>query len=275
MDNSEQSAQKIREILNNRDIPTRQQNKFLAELLDLHYTSVQKKMNGQKAWTREQLQVIARHFHVPLSTLIDYGGKEKWNAILRFNDRTQRCNIVRGDVTLNPQHENFVAVQRGDAWLVVPGNTISENVECYTIRNIEILPPPRIAVLDDEHEITKSISTSFKTLGLDVEEYNSLDSFINDAEKSTFDGYIMDWVLSRTTTAEAAVRHVREVSENFSPIVILTGEIDTHVIDESDLARIVELYEVVVVEKPMRPKILATTFFSLFLSHDVKPVVHS
>jgi CheY-like chemotaxis protein len=252
---------RIAQLLDRYGIPLRQRNNTLAQLLDLHYTSVQKKMNGQKTWTREQLLKICHHFAEPPSALMDSDMHSRSNAVLRIGARPQRCLVSVGEVLAQPKRENLVAVRRGDMWVVVSGTHTPVDTPCYRVLNIETLAAPRIASLDDDPEIPRIISEVFEQKGLNVWQFTQAEALLSAMRTEKFDGYVIDWVLSAGQTAEAIVATLRHEFSNAVPIVILTGELETHRVDESDLSRMVEMYQVSVHEKPARLSILASMVF--------------
>ncbi|CAB3772039.1 helix-turn-helix domain-containing protein [Paraburkholderia humisilvae] len=253
----------INALLDRHHVPSRKRNKVLADILGLHYTSVQKKMIWQKPWSHEQLRQICEYYGVPINNLIDDNRSNKVSALIRFGTKIQRGRISVGQELENPTSEDFIATQTMDGWVVMPGNTVVHE-KCYRIDSMETLPPPLIALLDDEHDVRSPMVENFARIGLNTKEYATADALIGDLIATHFEGYILDWMLPNNTTSEDVVHRIRALPGGEQiPIVILTGKLETHLVEESELARMVQLYNVMIVEKPVRTRIIGMTLFSL------------
>jgi CheY-like chemotaxis protein len=253
----------INTLLDRHHVPTRKRNKVLADILGLHYTSVQKKMISQKPWTREQLQQICEYYGAPISSLIDHERSGKVPALIRFGTKIQRGRISIGQELEDPASEDFIATQTTDGWVVMPGNAAMHE-KCHRIDSMETLPPPAIALLDDEDDVRTPMTENFSRIGFDTSEYAATDGLIADLDKKHFEGFILDWMLSNNTTSEDVVHRIRKLPGGEQvPIIILTGKLETHLVEESELARMVQLYNAMIVEKPIRTRIIGMTLFSL------------
>jgi CheY-like chemotaxis protein len=236
---------------------------MLADILGLHYTSVQKKMIEQKSWSQEQLRQICEHFGVPFSTLSENQDSSKVPAIIRFGKKIQRGRICVGQEIEEPGLEDFIAAQTADGWVVMPGNAALQE-KCYRIDSMETLPPPSVALLEDEDDIRSSIAKNLSQIGFNTAEYATANSLLADCGEANFDGYILDWMLSNNATSEKVIHQIRALPNGRSvPIIILTGKLETHLVEESELAHMVQLYKVIVFEKPIRTRIIGMTLFSL------------
>jgi CheY-like chemotaxis protein len=255
---------KIRELLTKHGVQTRQQMKAVAQIVGLEYVSIQQKFSGKRAWTREQLTLIAKHYNEPISFFIDEHQGLKWNAILKINDIPQRCLVQQGEELSAPEFENLVAFRDDlDGWLVVPGNKIKAGTVCYKILKIDPLPQPRVAALDDNADIPDSIAAMFAWQGIEVYQFTTVDAMLEAAKLNPFDGYILDWMLGKNETVEDAVVFIRKALESNVPITILTGELRARDVNQSDIARMVQLYNVSVFEKPAILEIIAKSFYKI------------
>lgn len=254
----------IKELLIKHGIRQRQQMTFVADLLGLEYVSIQQKFSGKRAWTLDQLKSIAEYFKEPLATLTNEKVILRWNAILKIGDMPQRCFIQRGDELISSELENLVAVRENEAWQVIPGSKVNEGQICYRILKMEVLPQPKIAALDDVPDITDTITAMFGWHGVEVKQYQSPATMLDAATEESFDGYILDWMLSEKETAEYAIKFIREKLNSNAPISVLTGELRTTDTNQSDIARMVELYNITVYEKPAILEILVKSFSKSF-----------
>ncbi|KAF3998408.1 helix-turn-helix domain-containing protein [Glaciimonas immobilis] len=259
MTNANETAQ-IQKILTRNGVRPRQQMTVIAGILELEYVSIQQKFSGKRSWTPEQLKLIAAHFNEPLSVFITNEPANAWNAILKISDVPQRCLIQHSNALETPKFENLVAVREADGWLVIPGTKVEEGQVCYKILKIDVLPNPRVAALDDNPDITDTIATMFAWQGVDVAQFQSIQSMLEAAKSQPFEGYVLDWMLSRLETAESAIVYIREKLQSNAPITILTGELRTTEVNQSEIAKMVERFDVTVLEKPAVLELLAKSF---------------
>jgi CheY-like chemotaxis protein len=257
-------TEEIRKLLTKHGVRPRQQMNFIAELLGLEYVSIQQKFSGKRAWTSDQLALIAKYFKEPLSTLTNERSIIRWNAILKINDIPQRCFIQRGTELAAAEFENLVAIRDNDSWFVVPGTKVKQGQTCFKILKMDVLPQPRVAALDDNPDITDTIMTMFGWHGVEVMQFQNVKPMLEAAKEQPFDGYILDWMLSKFETVESAIHHIREVLKSEVPITILTGELRTNDDNQSDIARMVEYFDVSVLEKPVVLEILVKSFSKSF-----------
>ena len=254
----------IKKLFAKHGVRPRQQMKLAAEILGLKYVSIQQKFSGKREWTLDQLKTIAKYFNEPLSAITNEQLIVRWNAILKINDIPQRCLIEPGDVLQAPEFENLVAVRQDDCWFVIPATKVKAGEICYKVTTIDTLPAPVIAVLDDSPDITDTIATMLAWHGFEVRQFSTIEPMVASAESELFDGYILDWMLGRSDTVESAIVHIREKLSSNAPITILTGELRTKDVNQSDIARMVTSYNVTVLEKPAVLEILTQSFYKLF-----------
>lgn len=261
--NQKDLVDKLNHLLDERGIPPRQRNVFLSELLGLHYTSVQKKMASHNGWTSAQVKQLGEYFGAPLEKLVEPEMGTNVHAVIKYGNRLQRGKIVLGAPLSDAGPEDPVAVHTPDGWLVTLNNSAGPG-DRYAFGSIETFPPPVIAILDDEAEIRESMTDAFGRVGFACKVFATGEELCADLEMSRFDGFIVDWMLQGGVTVEATIAHIRSGEGHRNvPIVILTGNLETQLVSESELAQMVQTYRVTVLEKPVRPKIIGTTLFNL------------
>ena len=72
-----------------------------------------------------------------------------------------------------------------------------------------------------------------------------------------YDAYVIDWIVGETSTIKL-IGSLRE-QDPTCPIVVLTAQVLSGVVDEADIAEAVKRYDLVFSEKPVRTSILAAT----------------
>lgn len=259
---SKKSSEIIREALTAQGIPLKRQIKTIANILGIHYTTSHQKFTGLQSWTHEQLKKISQEFSIPLDALTEPDEVKEWNAILILESKVQRCKAQIEEKVVDSEDEAaLVATKEKETWTITSYSEADSGKIKYKVNSIKIMPPPMIAALDDDPSIPKIIATQFAKKGMKVDVFFDEESLLNKIEKNSYEGYVLDWMIDKRKTAEKIISNIRKNDYVNPLIVILTGEISTEAVNESDLARMVEMYNVLVLEKPASIKLLSTIFY--------------
>lgn len=259
----------VRKVLTQRGVPRHKHSRAVADIVGLERVSVQQKFSGIRGWTRSQLVVLEKTFGRP--DLVFSGatsnpnvgnGDRQWNAILKLSNIPQRCILQRGIEAESPGQEALAAINEQDGWIVIPGTKVQPDQTAFQVINMTALPAPRVAALDDLAEIPDGIAAFFSRHGIQVSPFSDIDSLLEVTRIQPFEAYILDWSLGIAVTSEPVIEYIRDVQKSDVPITILTGELRTHQTIGSDIARMVERYQVSVLEKPVMLEILAKSFYN-------------
>jgi FixJ family two-component response regulator len=112
-----------------------------------------------------------------------------------------------------------------------------------------------VAVLDDDPDVADSIGSSFEMLGYSARPFYNTTDLLEGAAAVAFDCFVPDWVVNDGTVLEV-VRSLRG-ADGSCPIVILTAQMSTGAINETDIADAIKRYDLLFCEKPVRTSILA------------------
>lgn len=253
-------TERIHQLLKERGVVEREHIKTVAQIIGLQYISTQQKFIGRKSWTTEQLAKICHYFDEPLTTLVEYEQSVATHkALLLGVSSPQRCLVRLGKTLAKPALENLVVTRNESEWHVLPGKDVQEEKLSYAVLSLDILPPPRVALLDDEEDSMLALGSIFEDHGIGTRSFQRPAEIVDASKRQLFDGYLLDWVLGAGTTAEEVVREIRKLSKDVL-IVILTGEIRTGAVKDSELAHMMRMFNVTVCEKPALPEILMTMF---------------
>ncbi|WP_034301599.1 helix-turn-helix domain-containing protein [Herbaspirillum sp. RV1423] len=260
-------TERIHQLLREHGVAEREHIKTVAQIIGLQYISTQQKFSGRKSWTTEQLTRICHYFDEPLTALIEHDPSiSAHRAVLLGKGAPQRCLVRLGKTLAKPALENLAITKNDDEWYVLPGKDVPEGKLSYAVLNMEVLPPPCVALLDDEEDSMLALASIFEDHGIETRLFQKPTEILAASQKQVFDAYLLDWVLGAGKTAEEVVSKIRELSKELL-IVILTGEIRTGVVKDSELAYMMRAYDVTVCEKPALSEILVTIFFKrLFFS---------
>jgi DNA-binding NtrC family response regulator len=105
-------------------------------------------------------------------------------------------------------------------------------------------------VVDDDDDLGRAIVQFLRQKGLDAISYTSAEHLRTALETTSFDGYILDWVLGEESAAD--LLPVIRAKNPAGPVIILTGQIDAGA-QESDLASALATYRAQLYEKPSQP----------------------
>ncbi len=89
-------------------------------------------------------------------------------------------------------------------------------------------PPERkikVAVLDDDIEMLRSVSSVLQAMGFDAHSYQNPVELLSNIHSHGFDAFVFDWILEGTT-ARPVIEHVRNTSKcSNAPIFVLSGNL--------------------------------------------------
>jgi DNA-binding response OmpR family regulator len=85
--------------------------------------------------------------------------------------------------------------------------------------------PIRVAVLDDDARLRKTIALVLAGSGLDVQQFAEPEEVLNATKAHPFDAYVVDWCLD-LATSESLVRSLRaQRSDPLPAVFLLTGNL--------------------------------------------------
>lgn len=245
----------IQALLDRHGVPERKRLGILEAAAGMGYQQVRRRMTGETSWNVDEIQRLASHFGEPvfklLGALIDDAGQP---AVLQINTMSLPCSIWPGDPVTKDKAVGPLVVVPGDGhdqWVVVPLAQAGDRPLHELKRMIfEAAAPRRVAVLDDDEDVTRSIVLFLRKKGLEAISYNKAEHLRAALETTGFDGYILDWLLDGDD-ARDLLPLIRTKSPN-APLIILTGQIRTGQTQEDDLASMIAAYRAQLYEKPTR-----------------------
>ena len=256
----------VRSVFERHGVPKYRQSAALATAFGLSYSQAHRRLNGTSPWSLEDLVQLASLFGETLADVVAaHDRTSAINAVLRTGSETINCRIWIGEAVSTPKSGAVFAVKAKTGWVVA---TIEDAFagDAYAITRLEAHPASdrqrRVAVLDDDVDLTDSIVSNFESLGFSARPfYNAADLL---AAATRFDCFVLDWVVGEATVLDV-VRSLRTAHAT-CPIVILTAQVATGVIDETDIAVAMQRYDLLFCEKPVRAPILAAMLSRAFSS---------
>lgn len=259
---------RVKEMMDAHGVGKRGQAKELARILGISYSAATRKIKGQMPWKLEQIKEVAEHFHEPVAQLLGAAqAKEcmatngiRQDATLVIADRRFSCAAWVGSSVAGQPSTSYVGVKEGAKWLVYPTSD-APRAPAFHVERIELdgrsgeLERPTIAVVDDASDIVESLCEYFNGKGLNTRPYSRLRDFEEAIDDMQFDGVVIDWLFD-TETAATAIMKIRTSENPDAPIFLLTGQLVTGKADEHDITTVIQQYDVMCLEKPVRPSIL-------------------
>jgi ActR/RegA family two-component response regulator len=249
-----QAAHAVRALLGRHGIPKHRQAAFVGEFFGLSRAASHRRTHGTAAWTLEDLQAIAEKFGETLPEILGGGRMEGGTrATLKLGNVESPCRIW-----LYPEGEEdigdgvFVAMESAGVYLVVPASTAG-HLPTLRIRHLEIDQsadkPLRIAVLDDDREVTRSICAGLREKGYQASPYNAIDALMEEIKRSPFDGYILDWKLRGGDTVLPLIALIREQTRH-GAIALVSGKFRDSAVNTEEVAAASTNYNFQTFEKP-------------------------
>ena len=258
----------VRALMERHGLPKYRQSAWLADAIGLSYAQAHRRLNGTSPWSLEDLAQVAGLFGESLADLVTLGlPQTSVPAVMSVGGARVSCQLWLGETIEKPNPSSVVAVRTAEGWAAVPASEATEGV-VYKIERLEARPVALarkvVAVLDDDQDLTNSICAHFQASGYDARPFYRTTDLLSGATAQQYDAYVIDWIVGETSTIKliASLR----AQDPTCPIVVLTAQVLSGVVDEADIADAVKRYDLVFSEKPVRTSILIATLTRAFAS---------
>jgi CheY-like chemotaxis protein len=265
---------RIRALLERHGMPRHKHSPAVAGLLDLSYSTAHRKLQGASPWTLDELQRLAAHYGEPLAVLLDTAGPqtdvEPSAAILVCGSLRVPCRLWLGARLEQIAPGTLAACMTGGRWAVTPAEECKSG-EAFAVAKLVIEPDRdhrrRVAVLDDNRDLAETIAVHLREVGYDAVPYFSVEALMNDFRERAFEGYIIDWVVGKSTARE--LTHAIRAHDASAPIAVLTGQLEANAGIESEVAAALASDNLLFFEKPVRLPIVSAALTRAFADHPV------
>lgn len=242
-------------LLNNKGISYRKHASTIATILGMHYNGAKQKLDGKRGITFDEVKSIFKYFNE------SFGGQRSHNCIFIMNNIHKRCIIeVDNKPVVQKEKNETYAIKMEDLFVINTNLDKEIKNEMYKVNSIDFMPPPKIAILDNNDDILDLLKRVAERYGIEADTFKNLED-INDAiDNNNYEAYILDWLLDFNLTAEYIVKKIRSKIEKDSKIMILTGELDHY---ENNIGEMILSYDVKLIEKPAKPIIISSLLLSM------------
>lgn len=256
----------VRALMERHGLPKYRQSAWLADATGLSYSQAHRRMTGASPWSLEDLARVAALFGESLSDLVSGAQPQaSVSGVMNVGAARLPCQLWLGEPISQPRPDSLIAVKTSSGWSAVVASEATEGV-AYRIERLEARPVAAarkvIAVLDDDQDLTNSIVAHFEASGYDARPFYKTADLLASAAAQRFDGYVVDWIVGETSVLKL-IASLREQDAQ-CPIVVLTAQVVSGVVDEADIADAVKRYDLVFSEKPVRTSILEATLTRAF-----------
>ena len=247
----------IQALLDRDGVPKAKRAAVIEAAVGVTYQPARRRMEGEVPFKIEEIRRLASHFGVPLFELLAaLADKPGQPAMMRVGGLTIPCSVWLGRLRPAGEHIGPLVACPSESttgWTVLPLSEAGDRQvhEVHRIIHEEGRPRRRVAVIEDDDNLARVVVAFLRVKGLDALSYGSKAHFRTALESTSFDGYIVDWLLDEGD-ARDLLALIRETSP-IAPLIILTEPIRSGQAEEDDLAESVAAYRAQLFEKPSRP----------------------
>jgi CheY-like chemotaxis protein len=184
----------------------------------------------------------------------------------KFGDATLPCDLWIGAQVQNPSPDSVVAVRTATGWAAVCAAEARDQAT-YIVERLHAKPSTasrkRVAVLDDEG-VPHSICAHLEGNCYEARPFLKSPDLLTALRSQRFDGFAIDWIVGETSTLKV-IASIR-AHDAACPIIVLTAQMMSGAVDESEIAEAVATYNLVFSEKPVRMAILTASLARAFAS---------
>lgn len=244
----------ISSLLTQKGINYRKHASTMATILGLQYNSAKQKLDGKRGINFDEVKNIFKYFNEP------FEGGRNYNCVFIMNNIHKRCNIeVENIASQETEEKKTYAIKRDGLFIINTNSNEKDSNELYKVNCIDFLPPPKIAILDNNDDILDLLKRISERYGIEADTFKNKEDMINAIENQHHEVYILDWLLDFNLTSESIVEKIRLKTDSYSDIIILTGQLDHY---ETNIGRMILNYDVKLIEKPAKPVIISSILLS-------------
>lgn len=255
-----QITEQVVAYLDGKDVGERGRASLIASATGLSIQHARRRLTANgPPWLVSELGKIAQYFGDSLATLLSGIGPDASRngevCEIEIEGRWYGAQAQVEAIASTSKAGELVAVRHGHRWRLMPIEKVPTGGEARKVAHVSLFPKPsqniRVAVLDDDASLAKSLRDDLIGGGFSVTAFNAEDQLSGWLHQ--FDVFIIDFVLASGKTASDIVQKIRGIKPD-APIILLTGHAREAV--SSEIANVVEMHRVEVLEKPAQIMIL-------------------
>lgn len=255
-------------LFDRHNIATRERSRLVERVLKIAYSAAHRRVKGSAPMTFEELSLLAAHFGETLADVFASAATaDAETATFTVGPLAVRCKVWIGEQDPQPKRGSLIATRENGEWTVTLASKQLVSA-AYTVRQVLLTThsPKRIAVLDDDTDITDSVCEYLRRSGFVAEPFYAITELASAARKRPFDAYVLDWLLGDTNVS-ALIAELRVAPGGADkPIAVLTGQADSAADVASDIAEALATHQVLFFQKPITSAVIAHTLAKLLAS---------
>ncbi|MGY4831807.1 helix-turn-helix domain-containing protein (plasmid) [Sphaerotilaceae bacterium SBD11-9] len=254
-----------RTLFDRHGVASRERSRLVERVLGIAYSAAHRRVKGSAPLTFEELNILAAHFGETLADVFSAAASaDAKTATFLSGSLAVRCKVWLGDEEPNPKRGDLIAaMEHGELVVTHAGKQTPRPV--YSVRQVLLTThsPKRVAVLDDDADITDSVCDYLRRSGFIAEPYYNLADLAASARKRPFDAYVLDWLLGETNVSELIAELRAGPGGADKPIAVLTGQAESEPGIASDIADALATHKVLFFQKPITSAVIAQTLARL------------
>jgi CheY-like chemotaxis protein len=256
----------VRALMERHGLLKYRQSAWLADATGLSYAQAHRRMNGAAAWTLEELERVAALFGETLAEVVALGQAQgSVAAVMKLGGANLPCELWIGDKLQNPKPDTVVAIKTSNGWAALCASEAADHTT-YAVERLQARPSTAqrkvVAVLDDDKDLTDSICAHLHDSGYDSRPFYKTADLQSSSKTQRYDAFVIDWIVGESS-AEKLIAALR-AEDAARPILVLTAQVLSGMVQESEIAEAVAKFDLVFSEKPVRMAILAASLARAF-----------
>lgn len=253
------AAQAVKALLHRHGLSADKHSVKVSELLAISYSQAHRKTCGVSAWSLEELKRVAEHFGESLVDLLWFTERgEALPATLVVGGQSFSCLVKLGQPVPANQASGLVAVESEGRWSLRTASDMGTQ-RVRPVQRLVMQPPgahaPSVAVLDDDAESADNLCAHLAASGYQTTSFYTVAALRTAMAQRRHDGYVLDWIVGDETVRDL-IGQIRADCPR-TPILVLTGQVDSGRVDESAVATALATYGLLYFEKPVRLAIIS------------------
>ncbi len=256
----------VRGLMERHGLPKYRQSAWLADATGLSYAQAHRRMSGAASWTLEELERVAVLFGETLEDVVALGQTHgSVSGVMKVGGAILPCELWLGDEVHNAKPDTVVAVKTSSGWAALCASDAVDQTT-YAVERLQAKPcvaqRKTVAVLDDDEDLTNSICSHLQADGYEARAFYRTTDLEASVRTHRYDAFVVDWIVGEASTARviAALR----AQDPGCPIVVLTAQVLSGLVQESEIAEAVTHFNLVFSEKPVRMVILSASLARAF-----------
>ena len=255
-------------LFNRHAVPARQRSTLFSEITGLKWHPAHRRVRGVQEVSFEELSKVGAFFGESLTdVLLLAAGDGALAATFKAGESSLKCSLWRGDALPERPSAGPVCFEVEGKWTVTAAVPEDLAGTLYAVKRVLMQDfgasqvRRRVAVLDDQSDITASVCESLTAAGFAAQGFHRIDDLKAKVAAWPYDAYILDWIVGEETV-RSLIAELRMHSAT-APIAVLTGQVLAGRAVATDIADTLATHQAVYFEKPVTMPIVIATLARL------------